>query len=139
MRRYIRHPFEIPIEYQVTGGHFGHDKLLNFSAGGLCFHARIGLSPGTGIRLQIPIRKPPFVAMGVVAWCRAGEGGYEIGVRFPPEVSEFALRMVEQICHIERYRLDASRRLGREVTTEEAASEWIERYAAQFPRGFGTS
>jgi hypothetical protein len=41
--------------------------------------------------------------------------------------------MVEQICHIERYRNDVAQREGRQLTAEEAALEWISRYASSFP------
>jgi hypothetical protein len=41
--------------------------------------------------------------------------------------------MIEQICHIESYRRDVAQQEGRQLTTEEAAVEWISRYASSFP------
>ena len=41
--------------------------------------------------------------------------------------------MIEQICHIEHYRKEVARVEGRELSTQEAASEWISRYASDFP------
>jgi hypothetical protein len=41
--------------------------------------------------------------------------------------------MVEQVCHIEEYRRTVQRLEGRELSAEEAAFEWIHRFAAQFP------
>jgi hypothetical protein len=55
-------------------------------------------------------------------------------MRFHGAVSEFALRMVEQLCHIEQYRLEILQRDGRWLTSEAAAAEWINRFAGQFPR-----
>ena len=45
----------------------------------------------------------------------------------------FLARMVEQVCHIEDYRKSVHRIEGRELSPEEAAMEWIEKYASQFP------
>lgn len=44
----------------------------------------------------------------------------------------FRLRMLEQIRQIGRYRQDVLRDTGRLLTPEEAAREWIDRYAASF-------
>jgi hypothetical protein len=57
---------------------------------------------------------------------------YEIGVAFEDSLDAFRIRMVEQVCQIERYRLSVLGCEGRELTTEEAAREWIARYADQF-------
>jgi hypothetical protein len=45
----------------------------------------------------------------------------------------FLARMVEQVCHIEDYRQSVSRIEGRQLSAEEAATEWIDRYARDFP------
>jgi hypothetical protein len=43
---------------------------------------------------------------------------------------------MEAQCHqIERYRLDVLRNEGRELSRDEAALEWIERYAEGFDEG----
>ena len=44
----------------------------------------------------------------------------------------FRLRMLNQIRQIGRYREDVLRETGRLLTPDEAALEWIERYAATF-------
>ena len=41
--------------------------------------------------------------------------------------------MVEQICHIEHYRIKVKENDGRDLNIEEAAQEWIEKYARDFP------
>jgi hypothetical protein len=41
--------------------------------------------------------------------------------------------MIEQICHIEHYRKEVKLAEGRELSSEEAADEWIKRYAGDFP------
>jgi len=37
------------------------------------------------------------------------------------------------VCHIEDYRQSVSRIEGRQLSAEEAATEWIDRYARDFP------
>ena len=74
-----------------------------------------------------------FEAEGRVAWCRAHEDAYRVGIEFVAESEAFRARLVEQVCHIERYHQKA-RAEGRTLSEEEAAIEWISRYAASFPR-----
>ena len=108
-------------------------QLENISEGGVCFHAEQALEPGQRVRLTIPVRGRDFHAEGVVTWCQSEEGGYQIGVRFDDPTTAYTVRMVEQVCHIEDYRRQAARREGRHLSTAEAASEWVTRYAEKFP------
>ena len=48
---------------------------------------------------------------------------------------DFLARMEAQCHQIERYRLDVLRNEGRELSRDEAALEWIERYAEGFDEG----
>jgi hypothetical protein len=41
--------------------------------------------------------------------------------------------MVEQVCHIEEYKQAMLRIEQRKLTSQQAAREWIDKYAAQFP------
>jgi hypothetical protein len=134
MRQYIRHPSGIPIVYSVDAGAVGQERLKDVGVGGLCFGAPNRLPPGTPVHLTIPVTRTPFEADGVVAWCHSVESGFEVGVRFSDRDCAFALRMVEQICHIEQYRRDVLQRWGRRLSSEQAAVEWIRRYAHRFPR-----
>jgi len=43
------------------------------------------------------------------------------------------VRMIEQICYIEHYRKEVLLNEGRRITSEQAALEWIEKYAQDFP------
>jgi len=133
MRHYLRHPSSIPIELHVGPSASGRRLLKDIGEGGLCFRAHIHLEPGTEIHILIPVQHPPFEADGVVTWCRGEGNEFEVGVRFCGAVSDFALRMVEQLCHIEQYRRDVLQREGRRLTSEAAAAEWISRFAGQFP------
>ena len=48
---------------------------------------------------------------------------------------DFLARMEAQCHQIERYRLDVLHNEGRELSRDEAALEWIERYAEGFDEG----
>ncbi len=50
-----------------------------------------------------------------------------------PDASDaFVARMQAQCKQIEAYRLDVNRREGRCISLDQAAREWIERYAHEF-------
>jgi hypothetical protein len=76
---------------------------------------------------------PPFEARVRVVWTRPEAEGYCIGVQFMDEADAFRARMVEQVCSIERYRREVEAKEGRRLTRDEAAQEWIRRYAGRFP------
>jgi len=42
------------------------------------------------------------------------------------------MRLVEQACHIQQYRLDQVVHNARYLTLDEAAAEWIQQYAPYF-------
>jgi hypothetical protein len=134
MRSFIRHPSNIPIDFQLEDVvEQGTDYLKNVSHGGLAFNCKSELPVGTVIRIKIPLVKPVFEAIGRVTWCRSDTDCFEIGIEFLDEDDRFRARMVEQICHIEQYKNDVFDREGRKLTGEEAAVEWITKYALQFP------
>ena len=68
-----------------------------------------------------------------VAWCRETEHGYELGVEFLDQDDAFRARMVEQICHIETYREQVQQTEHRDLSPEQAAHEWISKFAEEFP------
>lgn len=139
MRRYIRHPSGVPIQFSVRKlGNEHRDSypalaLRDVSEGGLCFSSQYPVEPGSTITIRIPVESPPFRAQGVVAWCHPENGSYAIGVQFDDSVTRFSVRMVEQVCHIEHYRADVRATEGRKLSSEEAAREWIDRFAREFP------
>ena len=135
MRQFIRHPTDIPIKYSLHDGPGDiRENLHNINEGGLCFGAHSEIPSGTTIRIVIPVCEPPFKAEGKVVWCRRTDDHYSVGVRFEDSATEFAIRMVEQVCHIEQYRRDILKDQGRSLSSEEAAAEWISKHAEDFPR-----
>lgn len=133
MRRFIRHPVDIPINYRLLNNPGEKEKLKNVSRGGLCFKTNEAIPVGVTIRVEIPACQPKFESEGTVVWCSQADGTYNIGVQFDDCASEFNLRMVEQVCYIEHYKNYVWEKEGRLLTGEEAATEWIQKYAAVFP------
>jgi len=133
-RSFIRHPSNIPIDFQLEDLVVeGNEYLKNVSVGGLAFNSKSKLKVGCIIRIKIPLVKPVFQALGRVTWCHPEESYFQVGIEFLDENDGFRARMVEQICHIEEYKQEVFEKEGRKLTGEEAASEWIKRYAVSFP------
>ncbi|MCO6414367.1 MAG: PilZ domain-containing protein [Thiogranum sp.] len=135
MRSYIRHPSDIPIEYQVDTSDTGvsREHLNDISTGGLSFNADHKLDIGTMITIRITSVEPCAEVKGQVAWCRSEGSSFVIGVAFLDEDDLFRLRMVEQICHIEHYKAQVLATEGRRLSSEQAAREWIRKFAGKFP------
>ncbi len=138
IRRYIRHPTDVPI--RVTLDLVGDNRddsddetLTNVSLGGLAFISRQPLKVDQMVQVSIPMLKQDNQLSGKVVWCEQSQNGYEIGLEFEGSKDVFRLRMIEQICHIEHYRKEVKLAEGRELSSEEAADEWITRYAGDFP------
>lgn len=136
MRSYIRHPSDIPIEYQTDtdGRGVGRDRLNNISRGGLSFTSARELAAGTVIKIRISHVQPAFEVKGQVAWCHREGDGFVIGVAFIEAGDLFRVRMVEQICHIEHYKAAVLANEGRNLNGEQAAREWIQKFAGDFPQ-----
>lgn len=135
VREYIRHPSDIPIQYRLVDvvAH-STEYLRDVSRGGLSFRSLVRIEVGTIISIEIPLVRPVFETRSVVVWCRKARDKYNVGVKFMDAGSEFRMRMVEQVCHIESYKRRVLREESRELDGEEAALEWIRKYADDFPR-----
>jgi len=136
MRKYIRHPTDVPIEFSVAEGgavQHQHQRLQNVSLGGLSFFVKQKLALDTIINISIPVIQPEFQVKGKVIWCYEWDDAWELGVELLDPEEAYLTRMVEQICHIEHYKREVWMREGRRISAEEAAREWIDQHAADFP------
>ncbi|UZE95176.1 PilZ domain-containing protein [Alkalimarinus alittae] len=135
MRSYIRHPTDVPIELSpAEWASDDHLRIKDVSIGGLSLKSATALELKALIKIKIPLVEPPFETHGKVVWCRKNSlSDYEVGVEFIDEQDAYAARMVEQICHIEHYRNNVKETDGRDLNIEEAAQEWIKKYARDFP------
>ncbi len=138
MRSYIRHPVDIPISCQPTApgrqAAAQQPHLKDVSTGGLSFYSTQALEPGSTVRIHIDVVSPVFDAEARVTWCHPESEGFLVGLSFIEPDVEYQARMVEQLCHIEQYRRTVARVEGRKLTPQQAAMEWIEKYARDFPR-----
>jgi hypothetical protein len=80
----------------------------------------------------MPTVEPPFEADARVMWCHPEGMKYRVGVAFIDEGDAFQSRMVEQVCAIEKYRIEQMKK-GRRLTTAEAAAQWVKKFARKFP------
>ncbi len=132
LRQFIRHPSSIPISYR-RGQRQHTQRARDVSPGGLCFTSQQPADVGESIFVEINCGKPGFSAEGIVRWCSREGRKYLIGVGFRDKAVRYAMRMVEQVCHIEAYRRRLEAETGRELSTEQAAFRWIAENAADFP------
>jgi len=133
-RSYLRHPSDIPIDILPVEIDSGDTRMLhNVSHGGLSFSATHDYALGENVRIRIVLVSPAFEALGKVVWCRESGGHFIVGVEFLNQMDLFRARMVEQICHIEHYKKSLFENEGRHLTSQEAALEWISKYADGFP------
>jgi hypothetical protein len=134
MRNYIRHPTAIPIILSAREHSPTEVCLNNLSAGGLCFVTDWPVKVGAVVNLLICSVDPNYRGEGVIVWRRNQQPeGFEVGVRFISDDEYFRMRMVEQVCQIEDYRHELEVH-GRRLSSEEAAMEWIECFAAEFDK-----
>jgi hypothetical protein len=135
MRSYIRHPIDVPIELSPAGhASENYSHIKDVSVGGLSLKSSMELELKTLIKIKIPLVEPPFETLAVVVWCKKSHSDYEVGVQFIDEQDAYAARMVEQICHIEHYRVSVLEQEGRDLNAEDAAKEWIGKFAQDFPK-----
>lgn len=135
LRKFIRHNAGLAIEISL-GDLVAHKKeyLNNISFGGLSFKSKEFVKSGTAIDIRIPLIRPMFEAKGKVAWCVRNGNIFDVGVEFVIPADKFKMRMLEQICHIEAYKKEVRRKEGRRITGEQAAIEWITKYADRFSK-----
>jgi hypothetical protein len=133
-REFLRHTVHVPLEVDRVGGSEPEVEAgINISHGGLAFQSTVCPEVGDILHLRIPTVRPPFEARARVAWCRREGDRFLVGVQFLDATAAFRSRMVQQVCSIENYRREVRRREGRSLTPQDAAAEWIARYAGRFP------
>lgn len=137
-RSFIRHTAGVPLQVRtLDGASTPTRQSVNVSQGGLSFVSECEIPLGTTLQIRMPEVDPPFEAAARVVWMSPEEGNFCIGVAFLEPADAFRVRMVEQVCAIEQYRRQVRDGEGRELTAQEAAAEWIGKYAGRFPDAAG--
>jgi hypothetical protein len=136
MRKYVRHPSTIPIELTVARAPcVERQHMKNIASGGFACAVSEPIAVGVTVQLRIPLIWPEYRGCGVVKWCSGDANEYEIGIEFCAQ-DLFKAKMVEQLSQIEHYRNQLWVEEGRIVDGEQAAVEWITRYAREFADAF---
>jgi hypothetical protein len=137
IRKFIRHPADVPLQVTLDWEEENDDSIdqtiTNVGLGGLAFVSQKPLEVLQRVRVCIPLLQQDNYLVGNVVWCEKSGKSYEIGIEFEKTRDAFRIRMIEQICHIEHYRKEVERLEGRELSAQEAAGEWISKYAGDFP------
>lgn len=132
-RYYLRHPTEIPIRLKTKRPlQTLEETCRDYSAGGLSCVSDQFIAPGSAVRITISVPQPGLSASGHVIWCHKQASDYLMGIGFDDPDQAYSVRMIQQICQIESYRIKEQRG-GRELSSEQAAAEWIKLHAADFP------
>ncbi|HEB28536.1 MAG TPA: PilZ domain-containing protein [Porticoccus sp.] len=135
MRRFIRHPTDIPIDVKVAANLDDAESscyMTTVSQGGLSCEVASRVRVGSTVDIDILSVSPPYHGTGEIMWCRAIGSHFEVGVRFTNLEEAFKARMVQQVCQIEHYKNIVFEREGRLLDGDQAAAEWIEKYAEEF-------
>ena len=133
-REYLRHTVNVPLEVSTVASAPRATRLgVNLSYGGLSFLMEECLDIGDIIHLRISTIDPPFDANARVVWCKPEGDAWLVGVEFLDSTHAFQSRMVQQVCSIENYRKEVKENEGRDLTPQQAATEWITKFAGRFP------
>lgn len=133
-RKHPRYPTSLPVAISHGAVVSSESAYLNnISVGGVSFNSMVELEPGTMIILQFPVNKPVFRTPGRVMWCRKAAFQYCVGVEFTDVNLGFRERIVEMVRKIDEFRAEAVH-AGRNITEQNAALEWIEKYGGDFFR-----
>ena len=137
-RRFLRHPMCFPLRYNVLkrGSPEVKSSTINVGRGGLMFSSKESTKIGAIILLKIPFESKVFKVRARVVHCDFNKETnlYDVGVCFNRYSDAFKVKLVEQMYLISEYRDLRSLQLGREITMQEASTEWISRYSERFKR-----
>jgi hypothetical protein len=133
MRRFLRHPSDMPVELILRKKtSLPQQRLHDISLGGVACNSSRRFRRGTEIEIRIPLLGDQAHYCGVVAWCHKLPDDYLLGISFIDEDTLFRARMVEQVCQIEHYRQQRELALGKPLATEAVADDWIAEHSADF-------
>ena len=130
MRQYVRHATETPIQCMTPHGQLSDNPVMrNVSKTGMCFTTGTKIDPKSNVQLKIPFHGADVELLGTVMWCHDMESHFELGVRFDDNRPDTTTKMIEQICSVEEYRQQVKERERRQISSDEAAREWMEKFA----------
>ena len=132
---FIKHPLDYP--YHLTPSEHvmarQQNDCVDGELGGVVFEMAEPYEAGTVLELEISIRGNVDSFHGQVVFVRNRGTVSDVGFWLQHGEDLNRLRMVEQLCFIESYRNRVYQADGRQLSSQRAACEWIEKYAGTFP------
>ncbi len=111
MRRFVRHPTDIPIQVQTCNRSEDiseqcneHCCMTDVSQGGLACELDHPITVGAVVDINIPSVWPEYHGKGEVMWCDTKNGHFEVGLRFTNMQEAYKSHMVQQVCQIELHK-----------------------------------
>ncbi|MEL0621538.1 PilZ domain-containing protein [Marinomonas arenicola] len=130
---FVSHPKDLPLEITLIEDQpFPTSKREDVGFAGITCFAAQHFESGRSVRITLEEIDPNFCVTGRVVWCNNERGEYKVAIEFPIKDECYCVRMVEQLSQIEHYRRQAKTQ-GRRLNYNEAAAEWIQKFAASFP------
>jgi hypothetical protein len=103
-RKFVRHPAEIPIEYEHSGevsNDSQHTKNVSF--GGLCFQTDRPLETGEILTVCFTTINPSYKIRGKVAWRSKNQDSFDIGIEFLDNKDAQLAKIIEEIIQIKNF------------------------------------
>ncbi len=134
-RRYLRHPIGVPLRIRRIGA--SEEVIVStrdLSQGGLLFFCAHALHSGDELEISFPVKDRCVRLKGKVAYsAKDSENGlFRTGLEFLDADEAFKAKLAEELLEIERYRLNLTRALKRQVSEEEASEKWVKERARKF-------
>ena len=134
-RAYYRHPIRVPMKL-----HLSRQKQVvetpssDISLGGLSFLWRDRLAKGNLLDINIPVKEKIFLIKAKVVYSREDRktGRFKTGVLFCDSPSAFRAKLAEEALEIMEYQKKISAIVGYEISEEDAAEQWIQKFASSF-------
>ena len=136
-RSFFRHPINVPIQLRMESRSDNYvSESKDISLGGLCFIWPSKLTRGSLLTISIPVKEKVFDVRGRVAYSTPYKKSaqYRTGASLVDAPHAFKARLAEEVLHIIEYQKTLSRQLGYDLTEEEAAKQWVTKYAEKFPK-----
>lgn len=136
-RRFYRHPLNFPIQFSEAESP-SCSTAIDISEGGICFLSERAIAKGLPVKVKIPVGDQIFTIEGQVAYSTkvASSNRYRTGVAFAGSMDAFRAKLAEEMLQVKIYQKKISQQMGVEITEEEAAKRWIEKYAKTFAELF---
>ncbi len=136
-RQFLRYPIRVKMELQLASDSSNlHSQTGDLSGGGLHFFWIRSLAKGTSLKIALPVLNRAFKLTGEVVYSirDAVTGLFRTGVAFRDPSSTFRMKLAEEILRIQKFQEELSRKQKEEISVEEAARKWIQKYSKEFAK-----